>query len=262
MKTYSPTPRDIDRNWYVLDAEGVVLGRLATQAATILRGKHKPSFAPHMDMGDHVIIINAKGVALTGDKLRTKMAYRHSGYPGGLTATSYGTLLAERPSRAVEKAVRGMLPKTSLGRQMLTKLRVYDGPTHEHQAQQPVALAAGEFPRWNGLPGREAPALAVVKSAPAKAPTEAKTAPAAVTAVPKPAPAKAAAAPAKKPAAAKPAAVKKAAAKKPVAKAAPKKAAAKKPVAKKAAAKKPVAKKPVAKKPAAKKPAPKKSKGA
>lgn len=250
MKTYSPTPRDIDRHWYVLDAEGVVLGRLATQAATILRGKHKPSFAPHMDMGDHVIIINAKGVALTGDKARSKMAYRHSGYPGGLTATSYGTLLAERPSRAVEKAVRGMLPKNSLGRQMLSKLRVYDGPTHEHQAQQPVALAAGEFPRWNGLPGREVE-LTVVKSAPTKAPAV------------EPASAEAPAAVA--PAAAKPAASKKPAA----AKAAPKNVAAKKPAAKKpvatkkSAAKKTVAaKKVAAKKSAAKKPAPKKSKGA
>lgn len=140
MKTYSPKPRDIERRWYVLDASGAILGRLATQAASILRGKHKPIFAPHVDTGDHVIIINAAKVRLTGRKLEQKVAYRHSGYPGGLKSTPYTVLLAERPSRAVEKAVRGMLPRNRLGRQMLSKLKVYDGPTHPHAAQMPVPL--------------------------------------------------------------------------------------------------------------------------
>lgn len=140
MKTYSPKPRDIERRWYVLDASGAILGRLATQAATILRGKHKPIFAPHVDTGDHVIVINAAKVRLTGRKREQKVAYRHSGYPGGLKETPYTVLLAERPSRAVEKAVRGMLPRNRLGRQMLSKLKVYDGPTHPHAAQLPVPL--------------------------------------------------------------------------------------------------------------------------
>ena len=138
MKTYSPKPRDIERRWYVLDASGAVLGRLATEAASILRGKHKPIFAPHMDTGDHVIVVNAKDVQLTGGKEQTKVAYRHSGYPGGLTETRYGKLLAERPAYAVEKAIKGMLPHNTLGRQMLSKLKVYAGPTHPHQAQSPV----------------------------------------------------------------------------------------------------------------------------
>ena len=158
MKTYAPKPRDIERRWYVLDAQGAVLGRLASEAAAILRGKHKPIFAPHMDTGDHVIVVNAKGVELTGGKRETKVAYRHSGYPGGLTETKYGRLLAERPSFAVEKAIRGMLPKNSLGRSMSRKLHVYDGPTHRHEAQMPKPLALGEVPPWEGLPKREAPA--------------------------------------------------------------------------------------------------------
>ena len=152
MKTYSPKPRDIERRWYVLDASGAVLGRLATEAASILRGKHKPIFAPHMDTGDHVIVVNAKDVQLTGGKEQTKVAYRHSGYPGGLTETRYGKLLAERPADAVEKAIKGMLPHNRLGRQIASKLRVYAGADHRHQAQQPTPLELGEVPPWDGLP--------------------------------------------------------------------------------------------------------------
>lgn len=152
MKTYSPKPRDIERRWYVIDASGAVLGRLASEAAAILRGKHKPIFAPHMDTGDHVIVINAKGVRLTGGKEQKKVAYRHSGYPGGLTETKYSRLLAERPAYVVEKAIKGMLPKNRLGRAMATKLKVYAGAEHRHEAQQPEALRLGEIPRWEGLP--------------------------------------------------------------------------------------------------------------
>ncbi len=137
-RTFSPTPADVQRNWIVIDATDVVLGRLASHAAALLRGKHKPTFAPHMDMGDFVIIINADKVALTGSKLSQKMAYRHSGYPGGLTATSYTELLEKHPERAVEKAIRGMLPKNSLGRAQIKKLKVYAGAEHPHAAQQPV----------------------------------------------------------------------------------------------------------------------------
>jgi large subunit ribosomal protein L13 len=137
-RTFSPTPADVQRNWVVIDATDVVLGRLASHAAALLRGKHKPTFAPHMDMGDFVIIINADKVALTGSKLSQKMAYRHSGYPGGLTATSYSELLEKSPERAVEKAIRGMLPKNSLGRAQIKKLKVYKGAEHPHAAQQPT----------------------------------------------------------------------------------------------------------------------------
>jgi large subunit ribosomal protein L13 len=159
MKTYSPKPRDIERRWYVIDASGAVLGRLSSEVAAILRGKHKPIFAPHMDTGDHVIVVNARDVQLTGAKEKTKMAYRHSGYPGGLTETSYGRLLATKPAFAVEKAVRGMLPKNRLGRAMFKKLQVYAGPEHPHQAQQPQPLRLGEVPTWDGLPvPKEAPA--------------------------------------------------------------------------------------------------------
>ena len=136
-RTFSPKPADVQRDWIVIDAADVVLGRLASQTAALLRGKHKPTFAPHMDMGDFVIIINAEKVALTGAKLEKKMAYRHSGYPGGLTATSYTELLEKHPTRAVEKAVRGMLPKNSLGRAQIKKLKVYAGAEHPHAAQQP-----------------------------------------------------------------------------------------------------------------------------
>jgi large subunit ribosomal protein L13 len=137
-RTFSPKPADIKREWIVIDATDIVLGRLATHAAAILRGKHKPTFAPHMDMGDFVIIVNAEKVALTGQKLEKKMAYRHSGYPGGLTATSYVEMLEKHPTRAVEKAIRGMLPKNSLGRAQIKKLKVYAGGAHPHAAQQPT----------------------------------------------------------------------------------------------------------------------------
>jgi len=138
VRTYSPKPGDVQRRWHVIDATDVVLGRLASQAATLLRGKHKPVYAPHVDTGDFVIIVNADKVHLSGNKREQKMAYRHSGYPGGLRAVSYAELLDRNPAKAVEKAVKGMLPKNSLGRQMLSKLKVYAGPTHPHQAQQPV----------------------------------------------------------------------------------------------------------------------------
>jgi large subunit ribosomal protein L13 len=137
VRTYTPKPGEITRAWHVIDATDVVLGRLASQAATLLRGKHKPTFAPHVDTGDFVVIINADKVALTGAKAEQKKAYRHSGYPGGLKSQSYTQLLAQHPEKAVEKAVRGMLPKNSLGRQQLTKLKVYAGPEHPHAAQQP-----------------------------------------------------------------------------------------------------------------------------
>jgi len=137
VRTYTPKPGDVQRNWYVIDATDVVLGRLATHVATLLRGKHKATFAPHVDGGDFVIVINADKVALTGNKRETKLAYRHSGFPGGLRATTYTDLLEKHPERAVEKAVRGMLPKTSLARQQLSKLKVYRGAEHPHAAQQP-----------------------------------------------------------------------------------------------------------------------------
>lgn len=136
MRTYSPKPADIQRQWHVIDAEDVVLGKLAVNAATLLRGKHKAIFAPHADTGDYVIVVNADKVALTGNKRTDKLVYRHSGYPGGLTATPIGELLRKDPRKAIEKAVWGMLPKNRLGRQMLKKLKVYAGPTHPHQAQQ------------------------------------------------------------------------------------------------------------------------------
>ena len=136
-RTFSPRPEDVQREWLIIDATDVVLGRLASHVAALLRGKHKATFAPHMDMGDFVIIINAEKVALTGSKLQKKLAYRHSGYPGGLTATSYAELLEKHPTRVVEKAVRGMLPKNSIGRAQLTKLKVYTGSEHPHAAQTP-----------------------------------------------------------------------------------------------------------------------------
>jgi large subunit ribosomal protein L13 len=136
-RTYTPKAGEIQREWLVIDATDVVLGRLASHAAAILRGKHKPTFANHVDTGDFVIIVNADKVALTGQKLAQKKAYRHSGYPGGLTAVTYSELLEKNPVRAVEKAIRGMLPKNSLGRQQLSKLKVYVGAEHPHSAQQP-----------------------------------------------------------------------------------------------------------------------------
>ena len=137
MRTYTPKAGEIERRWHVIDATDVVLGRLASQVATLLRGKHKATFAPHVDTGDFVIVVNAEKVALTGSKREQKRTYRHSGYPGGLRSVSYVDLLEKNPRRAVEQAVRGMIPKTSLGRQQLTKLKVYAGPEHPHAAQKP-----------------------------------------------------------------------------------------------------------------------------
>jgi large subunit ribosomal protein L13 len=138
VRTYTPKPADVERQWHVIDATDVVLGRLASQVATLLRGKHKPIYAPHLDTGDFVIIINADKVALSGKKLEQKKAYRHSGYPGGLRAIAYSDLMEKHPERAVEKAIKGMLPKNTLGRKMFSKLKVYPGSEHPHQAQQPV----------------------------------------------------------------------------------------------------------------------------
>lgn len=140
MRTYSPKPADITRAWHIVDADGLVLGRLATEVATILHGKHKPTFAPHVDCGDHVIVVNTDQVVLTSGKGDTKMAYRHSGYPGGLTATSYTQLMIDGSDEVVRNAIRGMLPKNRLGRQMLTKLKVYRGAEHPHAAQSPAPL--------------------------------------------------------------------------------------------------------------------------
>jgi large subunit ribosomal protein L13 len=137
VRTYTPKAADVQRQWLVIDATDVVLGRLASQVAVLLRGKHKPTFAPHVDTGDFVVIINADKVALTGAKLEQKRAYRHSGYPGGLKSRTYAEMLEKHPAKAVEKAVRGMLPKNSIGRAQLGKLKVYAGPEHPHQAQQP-----------------------------------------------------------------------------------------------------------------------------
>ena len=137
-RTYTPKPNEIQRDWVVIDATDIVLGRLASHSAALLRGKHKAIFANHVDTGDFVIIVNAEKVALSGDKLTTKMAYRHSGYPGGLSATPIGVLLEKDARKAIENAVWGMLPKNRLGRQILKKLKVYSGPNHPHQAQQAV----------------------------------------------------------------------------------------------------------------------------
>lgn len=135
MKTYSPKPTEIQRTWHVIDASGKVLGRLATEIATLLRGKHKPIYAPHMDTGDYVVVINAEKVRVTGRKLNQKLYYRYSGYPGGLKTISLRDLQAKFPERVIEHAVKGMLPKNTLGRQMYRKLRVYAGPSHPHQGQ-------------------------------------------------------------------------------------------------------------------------------
>ncbi|TCS94153.1 50S ribosomal protein L13 [Hazenella coriacea] len=136
--TYMAKPLEVERKWYVVDAKGKTLGRLATEVATLLRGKHKPQFTPHVDTGDFVIVINASQVELTGKKLEQKMYYRHTGYPGGLRATSAGDLRATRPERMIELAVKGMLPKGTLGRQQLKKLKVYASSEHPHEAQQPI----------------------------------------------------------------------------------------------------------------------------
>jgi large subunit ribosomal protein L13 len=140
VPTYSPKPGDITRAWHVIDATDVVLGRLAVQAATLLRGKHKPTFAPHMDTGDFVIIVNAEKIAVSGNKRTDKFVYRHSGYPGGLRQRSVGEMIDKHPDRLVEKAIKGMLPKNKLGRAMSKKLKVYAGPDHPHSAQKPAAF--------------------------------------------------------------------------------------------------------------------------
>jgi large subunit ribosomal protein L13 len=141
VPTFTPKPADITRAWHVVDADGLVLGRVATEVATILRGKHKPIYAPHCDTGDHVIIVNADKIVLTAGKAEKKLVYRHSGYPGGLRTQTYANLLEAKPADAVRKSVRGMLPKNRLGRQMLKKLKVYTGPNHPHAAQNPQPLA-------------------------------------------------------------------------------------------------------------------------
>ena len=140
MATYTPKETEIQREWHVVDADGLVLGRLCTEVARILRGKHKPIFTPNMDTGDHVIIVNADKVVLTAGKADREMVYRHSGYPGGIKSETYGQLQARKPAEAVRESVRGMLPKNSLGRQQLSKLKVYAGPDHPHSAQMPKPL--------------------------------------------------------------------------------------------------------------------------
>lgn len=140
MKTYMANAQNVTRKWYVVDAEGKVLGRLASQVAVVLRGKNKPEYTPHVDCGDHVIILNADKVVLTGKKLDQKVFRRHSGYPGGLKETVYRQMMEKKADVAVYEAIRGMLPKNSLGRDMIKKLRVYKGSEHDHQAQQPEVL--------------------------------------------------------------------------------------------------------------------------
>lgn len=140
MKTYSAKPQDMERKWYIVDAEGQTLGRLASRIATILRGKHKPIYTPHMDCGDHVIVVNAEKVAVTGNRLTEMYYYRHSGYPGGMRKTSLRDMLNKKPEFVISEAVRRMLPKNNLARKMLRKLHVYAGPEHPHQAQKPERL--------------------------------------------------------------------------------------------------------------------------
>jgi large subunit ribosomal protein L13 len=140
MRTYSPSAKDITRDWYVVDAEGQSLGRLSTRIATVLRGKHKPTFTPHLDMGDFVIVINADKIHMDGEKAADKLYHRHSGFPGGLKSVPFAQMLDRRPTAIVEAAVRGMLPKNKLGRATFRKLKVYAGPDHPHAAQQPKPL--------------------------------------------------------------------------------------------------------------------------
>jgi len=156
VRTFSPKAADIQRQWHVIDASDVVLGRLASHVAILLRGKHKPIFAPHLDTGDFVIVVNAAKVALTGNKLADKRLYRHSGYPGGIRSDTYAELLAKRPERLVEQAVKGMLPKNTLGRNTLRKLKVYAGPDHPHQAQQPVPFEITQIAQPAGAPSADA----------------------------------------------------------------------------------------------------------
>jgi large subunit ribosomal protein L13 len=140
MKTFQATAQDRERDWYVVDAEGKTLGRLATQIANVLRGKHKPTYTPHVDVGDFVIVVNAEKVAVTGNKREKKLYWRHSGYPGGIRSRTLGDLLEKRPEEVTRKAVKGMLPRNRLARQQLRKLKVYAGPEHPHQAQKPEKL--------------------------------------------------------------------------------------------------------------------------
>jgi large subunit ribosomal protein L13 len=147
VPTFTPRPTDIQRDWYVVDAEDLVLGRLSTEVARILRGKHKPIFAPHVDCGDHVIIVNAAKVVLTSNKSEQKIIWSHSGYPGGIKSRTYGDEMARSPEDAVRRTIRGMLPKNRLGRQMLKKLKVYSGPTHPHSAQNPQPLVLDDARR-------------------------------------------------------------------------------------------------------------------
>lgn len=140
QRTFTPTPADVDRTWYVVDAEGIPLGRLASEVAQILRGKHKPTYAPHMDMGDFVIVVNAGKVSVSGNKETDKVYHRHSGFPGGLRTDNLAYVRAEHPERIVQGAVKGMIPKNRLGRQTLSKLKVYAGPDHPHEAQKPQPL--------------------------------------------------------------------------------------------------------------------------
>jgi large subunit ribosomal protein L13 len=140
VRTYSPKASEISRTWYVVDAEGLVLGRMATEVASRLRGKHKPTFAPHLDSGDHVIVVNAEKVVLTAGKAERKPVWRHSGYPGGIKSVTYAEALAKRPEEAVRRTIKGMLPKGRLGRSMARKLKIYAGPAHPHVAQRPEVL--------------------------------------------------------------------------------------------------------------------------
>jgi len=140
-KTFTPRPADIDRAWWVVDAADLPLGRLASEVAQVLRGKRKPTYAPHMDLGDFVVVVNAERVAVTGAKAEQKLYHRHSGYPGGLTTKTFAEVQARHPERIIEQAVRGMLPKNRLGRRMVKKLKVYAGPKHPHNAQSPQPLA-------------------------------------------------------------------------------------------------------------------------
>jgi large subunit ribosomal protein L13 len=252
MKTYSPKPEHIERRWYVLDAGEQVLGRVASEAAVILRGKHKPIFAPHMDVGDNLIIINAAKVVLTGGKETKKVAWRHSGHPGGITGTLYEDLLAKRPAFAVEKAVRGMLPKNRLGRAMIKKLHVVPGPKHRHQAQKPVDWTMGMRPAWEGLPAPATP-TANGKQATVREPAAPRAAatgkPEPTTRAKKPAAAKTTA---KKPTAKKPTAARKPATETTARKPTARKTAVKSTAKKRTAARKPAAKSTATQKPASK----------
>jgi len=149
VRTYSPKAGEVTRAWHVIDAEDVVLGRLATQAATLLRGKHKPTYAPHVDTGDFVVIINAEKVALTGNKRTQAFVYRHSGFPGGLRKRSFGEMLDKQPDRLLEQTIKGMLPHNRLGRAMASKLKVYAGPVHPHQAQSPQPFVIADKSKVN-----------------------------------------------------------------------------------------------------------------